>query len=269
MLWISLLWDIMVCFPCSSTWVSQMDVLPSHFSRIWTVSPTSRAKPWVTEPRKLQITEEKDTKRKRNVNVWNCFLQKRATQQVTRDRARTFQHSFKKINRNVIVRMRPKTSTVTAAWCQHQSSTEHCHTPRCTRQCWRWYSSWLHQCRQQQSSELPHFTAALTVFHICRAEVSNITTQPKHLSHPSLLFSVHFYTPFTNCSLMLPSGPVGFFILVVLNMMWCMEVNMNTNCNEKWNILFLTTPQVNIMRKLNHIRFNTDSIGLIHMLYIC
>lgn len=35
-------------------------VLPSHFSRICTVSPTSRAKPWVTEPRKLQITVEED-----------------------------------------------------------------------------------------------------------------------------------------------------------------------------------------------------------------
>lgn len=31
-------------------------ILPSHFSRMWTVSPSSRARPWTTDPRKLQVT---------------------------------------------------------------------------------------------------------------------------------------------------------------------------------------------------------------------
>lgn len=32
---------------------------PSHFSRMWTVSPRSRTRPWLTEPLKLQTTAER------------------------------------------------------------------------------------------------------------------------------------------------------------------------------------------------------------------
>lgn len=54
--------------------IHQVEVLPSHFSRIWTVSPTSRAKPWVTEPRKLQITVEEKW---RGRNLWKHIDKKK------------------------------------------------------------------------------------------------------------------------------------------------------------------------------------------------
>lgn len=155
--------------------INQVEALPSHFSRIWTVSPTSRAKPWVTEPRKLQMTVErmremgKDEILGRQRKWWQLqtlwhLSNMHAIQEKgygMKDRRLNFwtatayfHHWSKDVIKAHKYKVMPSSAFITACLSHDNRVTLDIRAwlstsrPCCTRHCWCSYSSWLLQYTQ-------------------------------------------------------------------------------------------------------------------------